>query len=281
MSPKIALSRSEPLFFSLADHRLYGFYCPVDDIRNNSPGLVVCHSVGIEQAVPSNMLARIVRKASTLGIPAMLFHARGHGDSTGDFSDVTFETLVEDSNAAADFLRSKCGCSKIVWLGVRFGGLVAASCAVARDDTAGLVLWEPVHRGIDYFRQLLRGLLFAATARGARGAASVDELLARVERDGWVDVNATYIYSKLLRSARSLQIAQILDGWRASIFLAQVQPRMSLSPDNASLIDRLTQTGGNLSTVQIKDEPGWQFWRPSWYSQPLLEATGGWLDGLA
>lgn len=271
----------QPLFFASDGRPLYGFYCPPAYRRAGAPALVACHSIGLEHMVPSRMLALIVRQAAGMGFPAMLYHSRGHGDSSGNFADVTFEGLVEDALNAAHCVSEKSGASKIIFLGVRFGTMVAAKALSQYADSAGLVLWEPVHRGSDYFRQFVRGLLFAAVARGQKLGETADDVLKRVERDGRADIHATYLHSKFYLSSRETNLPETIQNWRGPTFLAQVQPRMSMTADNQSLVAALESRGGTVSAVRISEEPGWQFWRIPWVSAPLLEQTGVWLNALA
>jgi pimeloyl-ACP methyl ester carboxylesterase len=271
----------EPFFFSSAGHPLYGFYCPPNRPRVDAPAVVACHSVGLEHMVPTRMLALAVREAAALGYPAMLYHSRGHGDSSGDFADVTLDSLVEDALQAAASVREKSGAKRVLFMGVRFGTVVAATALSRYSDSAGLILWEPVHRGNDYFRQFVRGLLFAAVARGQKLGETADDILKRVETEGRADIHATYLHSKFYLSSRDANLSSTISGWNGPTLIAQVQPRMSITPDNQSLAAALEARGSKVTAVRISEEPGWQFWRIPWVSTPLLEHTRNWLDALA
>jgi pimeloyl-ACP methyl ester carboxylesterase len=271
----------QPLFFSSAGRPLYGFYCPPAKPRPDAPAIIACHSIGLEHMVPTRMLALAVRGAAAMGYPAMLYHSRGHGDSSGDFSEVTLEGLVEDALNAAACVREKSGAKRVVFMGVRFGTLVAATALSRYADGAGLILWEPVHRGQDYFRQFVRGLLFAAVARGQKLGETADDVLKRVERDGRADIHATYLHEKFYSSSRDANLASTIEGWNGPTLIAQIQPRMSMTPDNQKLAAALEARGAKVTSVRISEEPGWQFWRIPWISTPLLEQTGAWLNALA
>ena len=271
----------QPLFFASDGRPLYGFYCPPIEPKAGALALIACHSVGLEHMVPSRMLALAVRQAAAMGYPAMLYHARGHGDSAGDFADVTLEGLVEDALSAAHCIREKSGVRRVVFLGVRFGTVVAAHALQRDPDAAGLALWEPVHRGNDYFRQFVRGLLFAAVARGQKLGETADDVLGRVEREGRADIHATYLHAKFYLSARGANLADALTNWRGPTMVAQIQPRMTMTNDNQGLIGALEGRGAPVSAARISEEPGWQFWRIPWVSNPLLEQTGAWLNAVA
>ncbi len=271
----------QPFFFASDGRPLYGFYCPPVGPRPNAPALIACHSIGLEHMVPNRMLALGVRQAASMGYPAMLYHSRGHGDSSGDFADVTFDGLVEDALSAARSVREKSGADRVIFLGVRFGTMIAAKALSQYPDSAGLIPWEPVHRGSDYFRQFVRGLLFAAVARGQKLGETADDVLKRVERDGRANIHATYLHSKFYLSSRETNLPATIQDWQGPTFLAQVQPRMSMTADNQTLIAALEARGAAVSAVRISEEPGWQFWRIPWVSTQLLDQTGVWLNALA
>ncbi|MGH7836215.1 MAG: serine aminopeptidase domain-containing protein [Candidatus Binataceae bacterium] len=231
--------------------------------------------------VPTRMLAMAVRAAAAIGYPAMLYHARGHGDSSGDFADITLEGLVEDALSAAACVRERSGAKRVIFMGVRFGAIVAAAALSQYPESAGLILWEPVHRGQDYFRQFVRGLLFAAAARGQKFGETADEILNRVERDGRADIHATYLHAKFYLSSRNANLATTIQGWNGPTLLAQIQPRVSMTAENQTLAHALEARGAKVTSVRISEEPGWQFWRIPWVSTPLLQQTGAWLNALA
>ncbi len=176
------------------------------------------------------------------------------------------------------------GSKRIVWIGLRFGAMTAAAAAARYADTAGIALWEPIHNGRDYFVELIRGLLFSATARGLKPPiSSSTEMLAKLEREGTADVLGSEIHARFYREARDLSLTSLLQDWNGATFVAQVQPRVRFAPKTAALIADLEKRNLPLRTLMIREEPGWQFpmWRQPWISNELLDETGAWLDGLA
>lgn len=275
-------SLEDPLFFASHGCPLYGLVCAARSARRSgAPALVACHGVGPEHMSTSRILVLAARRAATLGIPGVAYHSRGHGDSAGDFADVTLESLTEDALCAADCVRKMTGASHVIWLGIRFGAMVAAQAARRSPDSVGLALWEPIHRGQDYLLQLVRGLLFSAAARGQNLGVTAKEILDRVAREGRVDVNATYLHQKFYESARASDLSKILEGWSGPTLIAQIQARPKLSGENQALLGRLQQGGAEVRAVQIKEEPGWQFWRDPWVSTSLLDETGAWFNAVA
>jgi len=271
----------EPLFFSSGGLPLYGVYhAPA---RPGRDAVVVhVHGLGVEQITTYRAEVLCARALAAAGHPVFRFHARGHGDSSGDFSAVTLETMAEDAGVAAEEARRRSGARRVVWLGVRFGALVAARALARSGPAAGLALWEPVHQGHDYFRGMLRALLFSQVAAGVRPDRSADQLLADVEEKGEVDVHGYYLHRAVVRSAREAKLSDALAAWSGPTFLAQLQGRGSLAPANETLLGELRGRGASTKAFLQREELGWHYTQnPAWECPPLVDATREWLDALA
>jgi uncharacterized protein len=277
------LCKDFPLFFSSASQALYGAFCAPDPGNRQDRVLVFCHSLGIEHMVTQRMEVLGARAAAKAGFAAFRYDSRAHGDSAGDAKDLTFTDLVDDACTAADYARKLSGASKLIWVGIRFGCLIAAAAMTRRDDAAALALWEPLHQGEEYFRSAIRAMLFCQVAQGKRSVATIDEMLRRLDADGVLPIVGTYLYSALSRSARDVDLGRLLLTWTGHTFIGQVQRRPSLSPANQRLHSEIEQRGGRATVALIGQEPAWSMLplvRPQWTSQALLAATTEWLHGL-
>lgn len=244
--------------------------------------VVQCHGLGHEQIAVYRVEVLNARAAAAAGFPVFRYHARGHGDSAGDFSAVDFAGLVEDALAAAAEARRLSRREHTAWLGVRFGGLVAARALPADPTSRALALWEPTHRPPDYFRSQLRGMLFSQVAQGERPDASVDQLLERLERDGQVDVHGYYLHRRIVDSSRDEDLAMALATWSGPTLVVQIENRARLSPRTATLVTDLEARGANVTSTIVREEPGWFYTQnPAWECPPLVRETCRWLDALA
>jgi pimeloyl-ACP methyl ester carboxylesterase len=273
-----------PGFFPSATEMLYGVFHAPDAGVDKDRVLVFCHSIGIEHMVTQRMEVLGARAAARAGFTAFRYDSKAHGDSAGDAKNLTFSDLVDDACAAADQARKLSGASRVIWMGVRFGGLIAAAAIARREDAAALALWEPLHQGAEYFRAAIRTTLFCRVAQGTRSATTtVEELLKRLEAEGALPVVGTYLYAALWRSALSAELRQSLAAWAGNTLIAQVQHRLTLSPSNLRLRSEIEQRGGKVTAVLMRQEPTWSMLpvvRPQWTDDCLLAATREWLDGL-
>ncbi len=280
--PTRAAAPETPFFFESDDRPCYAVSHAAAQSRKGAPVLVHVHSLGIEQLTLYRQEVLVARASAARGIPALRYHSRGHGDSAGDFAAVSLARLVTDARHAADEAKRRSGATRVAWLGVRFGALVAALAARERTDTAGFALWEPVLKPADHFRAQLRFLLFSRIAGGVRPEATADQLLAQARAGGEVDVNGYLLHREILESSDGASLADALAGTRVPVLLAQVQQRAKLSPGFEALCTALRAGGAAVSTALIHEEPGYQnIANPAWESPPLTRAILEWLDALA
>jgi pimeloyl-ACP methyl ester carboxylesterase len=275
--------RELPLFFRSASEALYGVFYAPDVGGRRDRVLVFCHSLGIEHMVTQRMQVLGARAAANAGFAAFRYDSRAHGDSAGDPQDITFTDLIDDACAAADHARQLSGATKVIWVGVRFGCLIAAAAMAGRDDAAAVGLWEPLHQGADYFRASIRTMLFCEVAQGKRSGATVDDRLKRLEANGVLPVVGTYLYNALCRSAHDADLARSLLNWSGDTLIAQIQRRPTLSTSNERIRAEIEQRGGKVTVGLINQEPAWSMLplvRPQWTTDALLTATKEWLHGL-
>ncbi len=281
-SPTRASAPETPFFLESDDRPCYAVSHAPGRARAGAPVMVHVHGLGVEQLTLYRQEVLVARAAAAIGVPVLRYHARGHGDSAGDFADVSLPRLVADARHAADEAKRRSGATRVVWLGVRFGALVAAEAARGRADTAGFALWEPVLRPVDHFRSQLRFLLFSRIAGGVRPEATADQLLAQARAGGEVDVNGYLLHRAILESSEGASLAASLEGVRVPVLLAQVQQRAKLAPGFEALAAALQAGGAPVTTALVHEEPGYQnIANPAWESPPLTRAIVEWLDALA
>ncbi len=282
--PGVGRTREYPLFFPHAGRPLYGVFHPAETVGGEDRVVVFCHSLGIEHMVTQRMEVLGARAAVQSGLSAFRFNSRGHGDSAGNLQDVTLAALVDDACAAADYARALSGANRIIWVGVRFGCLIAADAMGRRDDAAALALWEPVHKGEDYFRTAARTMALLRVAHGERPDQAIDDPLKSFEANDMLPVVGTYIYQPLYQTAHMADLGRALQQWRGDTLIAQVQQRSALSAKNERLRSAIQQRGGRVTVALVKPEPAWSMLplsHPQWTSEALLAETKEWLRGLA
>ncbi len=118
--------------------------------------MLICPALNRDALDSHHSLCWLADAFAAAGYPVLRFDYPGTGDSLAAGGDRPEHWAAWQASAqeAADFLRQQTGAGKLILLGLRFGALVAAHAAAAREDVAGLILLAPVLRGPSYLRQL-------------------------------------------------------------------------------------------------------------------------------
>ena len=147
----------EPLQFEVAGGRLCGaFHVPNDRPRG---GVLLCPPLLEERKGAARPYFELGERLAGFGVTTLRFDYRGTGDSEGRQEDMTLASSAEDVRAALAELQGRCGAS-IVVTGLRLGATLAAMACEKADDLAGLLLWEPVLNGEEFFRLNVRRHMF-------------------------------------------------------------------------------------------------------------------------
>lgn len=141
--------------------------------------VLMCHGFTGTRIEFRRLFVRMARRLAEDGLAVATFDYRGNGESSGEFQDMTVESLIQDGAAAVDFLKERVAPAQLRLgvLGFSMGGLVASYLTKERPrEIDCVVLWAAV----------------ACSARVLRGflGCSIPEALEHysfpLDRDGWV-----------------------------------------------------------------------------------------------
>ena len=216
---------------------------PVD--RPPSGSLTVCSSLFAEQHTDYRREVRLARVLASAGLAVARFHYRGLGNSAP--ASASLDAFTQDALDVTLAARRLTSASRVAFLGVGVGSLVASRAWLDHPD-APLLLWKPVIEGAQYFRDLFRARLIAATRIRAPQPDATAELLATLVNEGHVDVMgftlAASLYDSLVasrltetlprqprrilvqsfRGTRAPGVERLAADWRACGCLVDVEP---------------------------------------------------------
>jgi pimeloyl-ACP methyl ester carboxylesterase len=274
------LDGAERHFFRSGQHSIYS--SSRRGARPDAPLVLFCN--GFAQDHVFNCRAELLgaRILAERGYPTFSYHARAHGDSSGDLEFLTFADLVDDARAAAAEGLRRTGAPRIVWVGIRFGAMVAAAAMRQRRDHAALALWEPAYRAQDYFRMLMRRVLFFELSRGRRSALTVEKMIAELGAGRSVALLGFDLHPAFYRSALEVDLLNDLESWRGPTLIAQIQRRKELAREHLRLKTALEGHGAKVLTTLIDEEPNWDNgFDAVWTLEGLSHQMAEWLDGIA
>ncbi len=229
------------------------------------------HCEGRAEAIAARIIA-------ANGYSAFVYHPRAHGDSTGDPENLTFEDLIDDAVNAAACARRRTGASRIVWVGIRFGALVAAHAIGRTRDSSGLALWEPALNARDYLLKSMRHVIYNEMFLGEQPSLTVDQMSDRLEREGKISLLGFDLYRKFFESAPEADLLDALPAWRGPTLIAQFQKHSRLSRAHNRVREALVGRGLSVRALLHRGPDGTDPW---WTPEEIARQTGAWLDELA
>ena len=116
---------------------------PVLAAGQQCPMVVLCHGFGGSKDGP--LFELIADSLQANGIASLRFDFNGHGESEGDFVDMTVPNEIEDAQKVVEYVRDLRYINKVALVGHSQGGVVAAMTAgqLGADDIAAVALMAP------------------------------------------------------------------------------------------------------------------------------------------
>lgn len=252
---------SEALYFEVDGARLFAVEsAPATGCSD--VGVVICHPYGEERQFVDRVLVRFARHLAVSGFAALRFDRSGYGDSTGELADDGLERPVLETLAAADLFRRRVGVSRVVLLGLRFGGLIAALAAEREPHLAGLVLWSPIVSGKAYTSELIRKKLFAQIAD--RSGGKRDEILASLAADGMIEIEGHQLTRRLYDDVEKVDLASRSGRGGIPIYVGTPRKRSNSHRDLDALVDHYRRMGCE-AELHVTDD------REYWEDRPMFE----------
>lgn len=145
-----------PVHFGSSERKLLGLYTPAHAAVSGERAIVLCHPWGQEYLRAHRSMRQLATMLAGNGYHAFRFDYYGTGDSFGDSVDGDLIGWRADIESAVQELQDTAGVTRVVLLGLRLGGALAAEVAARRPELVEkLVLWDPVVAGPEYLHELL------------------------------------------------------------------------------------------------------------------------------
>ena len=231
-------------------------------------GVVVCSSVGPDAAASYGAEARLGRALAGAGVAVQRFHYRGTGASDGAPDELSFPAMVDDARAALARLRTCVRPGAVAFVGVRFGGLVAARLASSVDG-APVALWSPVADA----RQVLEA---AARARAAHHPV-LDEWPSDPGPVPEPDLFDLPLAAELIDGAVVGSLPDELRGHTGEVLMVQTAAGPAATERARALAERCRVQGLRVESATVPRHEDDGVATPSADAGPLVEHTASWL----
>ena len=214
------------------------------------------------------LLGQALAKA---GHGVIRFHYAGEGNSEGDPSEMTFDSLCDDARAVIDHAESL-GFSDFVLVGTRLGALVAAATVASRPSVP-LVLWEPVTDPFVFLAHGQRAKRMSLVIQDRED--QVTDWRHDLERNGVLDLFGYDVYPPLIQSLEDVGLLAALGSEPRRMFIAGFQRGASAFDP---IRDELTGRGFPVETADFDLSESWWFaTEKAPRSGDLISATAAWV----
>ena len=259
-----------PLFFENGDYRLFGVvHQPVG--TPSGAAWVFCHPFAEEKLWAQRVYVSFARTLAARGAWVLRFDMMGNGDSEGQFSAASVDTMLSDIDCAIRYLEGVSGISvSIGLLGLRLGATLAALAAERSQKVGTLVLWEPIVDGARYMQEMLRSNLTTQSVI-YKEIRHNREALVRMMRDGaTVNIDGYELAYPCYEQATAINLKEGRKQFAGPCLIVQVGKNgQPVHPDFKALQE--TYPAGNLQSAV--EEPFWKEIK-QWYGRaPNLTAT--------
>jgi alpha/beta superfamily hydrolase len=221
-------------------------------------GIVICPGLQAEFHRNYRREVLISRALAESGVCVQRFHYRGSGHSDGDSADMTFSTMLEDAVRSAEWMMSEEHVGRVLFVGVRLGGLVAAA-ASKRLGSDPIVLWEPFTRADSYYRDIFRAARVHALADASETDGTHESPVTELRRTGRLDVLGYSVDRALFESLQDRRLDEELGDAARSVLMLLVSPGGKVRPEYGRLLENLE--GGPIAVttriIRMQAEPWW------------------------
>ncbi|MDO8355992.1 MAG: alpha/beta hydrolase [Nitrospirota bacterium] len=277
--PEIKTSAIEtPMFFENGSYRLFGvLHEPA--AAPSGWGWVFCHPFAEEKLWAQRVYVSFARMLAARGAWVLRFDAMGNGDSQGQFSDSSVDTMLSDIGCAIRLLERSSGTALSVGLlGLRFGATLAALAAERCPTVGKLVLWEPIVDGGKYMQELLRVNLTTQTAIYKEIRHNREALVRMMREEGrTVNVDGYEIAYPCYEQASAVKLNE--GGKRFAGPCLIVQMGRAGQPIRSE-VKALQETYPSADIREVVEEPFWKEIKQWYRTAPnLFETTSAWVEG--
>ncbi|MGE3315941.1 MAG: alpha/beta fold hydrolase [Planctomycetaceae bacterium] len=152
---RAGVEKIEPVRFGSPCPDLYGCHHPPMGRAGKPYGVLLCQPYGPEYLRSHRAFRQLAGRLARAGFPVFRFDYFGCGDSLGEDHDGSIERWAGDVSAAVKELKGHAEVDRVIAVGLRLGGALAALAGAERGGIDGIALWDPVTSGDAHIEDLL------------------------------------------------------------------------------------------------------------------------------
>ena len=247
----------EAFFLPRESGQRFCLFHPARDYKARG-AVIYVHPFAEEMNKARRMAALQARAMANAGFDVLQIDLLGCGDSSGDFSDATWQTWTDDILAGYLWLRTRSQAPLTLW-GLRAGCLLAANAAdKLTDEQVNFIFWQPVISGKQHWQQFMRLKMAGGLTSGS--AKGVSEGIKQHLAAGQTVEIAGYSISPLLAGSLEKAELEIPDVHPGRVIWLELSTRddVILAPLSQKRVEEWQASGINVEAKVVYGPGFWQ-----------------------
>lgn len=225
--------------------------------RGESRGAVIyLHPFAEEMNKSRRMAALTARAMAEAGYDVLQIDLLGCGDSSGDFSDASWQAWREDVVLAHRWLRGRSRAPLTLW-GLRLGCLLASSAAADLPESASFLFWQPVIAGRQHWEQFMR-LKMAAALSGGAAKEVMAQLRQQLSEKCAVEIAGYTVAASLAESLEQSDLSPPARPGNLAWLALSSRPDSAMSTASQSCLNNWRSAGFEVEALMLQGPSFWQ-----------------------
>ena len=155
---------------------LRGYLCEPENFTGEL--VVMFHGFTGNKTEHAGHFRTLSRMLDKEGIGSLRLDFSGNGESDGEFTDFTFDTMIPEAKQMVEFALNYPGVKKVDLLGFSMGGAVAGMMSsVYLDKINKVVLWSPAGQIVEHIKQRYEARVKDEQGNAIGGAYSLSKAM--------------------------------------------------------------------------------------------------------
>ena len=223
--------------------------------------VVYIHPFAEEMNKARRMAALQSRALAAAGFSVLQIDLQGCGDSSGDFSDASWQGWIDDVLRAVAWLRGRDArhAAAPLWLwGLRAGCLLAAQVGERLDAACNYCFWQPAVAGKVLLQQFLR-LRLAADMLGGAAKGQMEQMRAQLAQGESVEIAGYHLPAALADGLEQAQLAPPAhQPGRVEWFELSLREDAALLPVSTQSLSKWREAGFEVRSHLVRGPSFWQ-----------------------
>jgi hypothetical protein len=232
---------------------------------SGSIGWVVCHAFGMEQIHLGRLDVIVARTLASAGFTVLRFAGQGYGDSELGMDVVGLSSHLAEAEDAVELMRRQHGVEQVGLMGARLGGTVAA-LAAARLNLPYLAMWDPVVRGKQYVRELLRSQMLSEIVESGDGGGQVhlSKIQEELDEQGWTDLRGWRLSKSACDEISRVDLGGSLAEYGGSALVVALSRTPKVPKSLGDVAEAMSNRGVDCTLALVQDPFATQFGQFRW-----------------